>query len=220
VKSYPLRGLLGVFVLLSAWGCSSLAPPQPALSGPFFHPTSPDVERLTAFTHELDGKALQCFEAANCEHVYFSRALVRLFFNRDDARASFRDVIDHNPASPLARSSALWLQVIDNDERTLASNSPEFRALTELTADFVRGWMERQFSERQNPDKPVMIPAIHVPPVEPPRVIQGLQKQLRERDRQIAVLRGQLEALKSIDQDHAEQQRKVKAPASLRMGEP
>jgi TolA-binding protein len=47
--------------------------------------------------------------------------------------------------------------------------------------------------------------------------LQGMEKQLRERDRQIAILRSQLEALKFIDQDHAE--RKVRPPASLRATE-
>ena len=69
-------------------------------------------------------------------------------------------------------------------------------------------------------EKPVASTIIQAQPVEQHRVLQGLQKQVRDRDHQIAVLRAQLEALKSIDQDQADQQRKVKTPASLRMAEP
>jgi|SRR5215831_5640241 len=43
----------------------------------------------------------------------------------------------------------------------------------------------------------------------------GDPKQVRDRDRQIAILRSQLEALKLIDEDDQEKQRKVKPPASL-----
>jgi septal ring factor EnvC (AmiA/AmiB activator) len=69
-------------------------------------------------------------------------------------------------------------------------------------------------------EKPVASTLIQAQPVEQPRVLQGLQKQVRERDHQIAVLRAQLEALKAIDQDHADQQRQIKPPASLRLAEP
>ena len=47
------------------------------------------------------------------------------------------------------------------------------------------------------------------------RVVQVLEKQLRERDRRIAVLRSQLAALKVIDQDHEERKRTLKTPAML-----
>jgi hypothetical protein len=47
------------------------------------------------------------------------------------------------------------------------------------------------------------------------RVVQVLQKQVRERDRRIAVLRSQLAALKVIDQDHEERKRTLKTPATL-----
>lgn len=47
------------------------------------------------------------------------------------------------------------------------------------------------------------------------RVVQVLQKHVRERDRRIAVLQSQLEALKLIDQDHEERKRALKVPATL-----
>ena len=55
-------------------------------------------------------------------------------------------------------------------------------------------------------------------PIEQARV-QGLHKQVRDRDRQIAILRGQLEALKLIDEDHQDKARKVRPPASLNAAE-
>jgi hypothetical protein len=51
--------------------------------------------------------------------------------------------------------------------------------------------------------------------VDQARAIQALQKQLRERDRHIAELRSQLDALKLIDEDH-EKHRRVRSPASLK----
>jgi len=206
-------------VLGALVGCSAVTPSVSTLSAPVFLPTSEDAPRLAMLTHELDRKALQCVEAATCEHVYFSRAMVSLFENREAARASFHHVIEHNPASPLASSSQLWLRLIANQEAAVTAHSEGVNPMTDLVAQLVREWMERQVSEGQNTQTSAAS-IIQAQPVGQPRVLQGLQKQVRERDHQIAVLRAQLEALKSIDQDHADKQRKIKPPESLRMAEP
>jgi hypothetical protein len=198
-------------ILGSLVGCRGLTSATSNLSTPFFVPTSEDVPRLAKLAHELDRKALLCVEAATCEQVSFERALVSLFENREAARASFRQVIENNEASPLAYSSQLWLQLID----THKDSTP----LTELAAQFVREWMERQLSDRHFQKPPASTTAQeHFG--EQSRVLQALQRQVRDRDRQLADLRGQLEALRAIDQEHAEKQRKVKPPASLTTAEP
>jgi hypothetical protein len=198
-------------VLGSLVGCRGLTSPIDSLSTPFFVPTSEDVPRLGKLAHELDRKALQCVEAANCEQVSFDRAMVSLFENREAARASFRHVIEHNQASPLAHSSQLWLQLIE----THKDSTP----LTEIAAEFVRDWLERKLNN-QPFQKPAASFTAQEQFVEPSRVVQVLQRQVRERDRQLADLRGQLEALRAIDQEHAEKQRKVKPPASLTIADP
>jgi hypothetical protein len=92
-----------------------------------------------------------------------------------------------------------------------------------MLAQFVREWMERQVTVnvQRLPTTPAVGQEhpIEEQPVDPSRAIQGMHKQLRERDRQIAVLRSQLGALKLIDQDHADKQRKIKPPASLKTSE-
>ncbi len=137
--------------------------------------------------------------------------MVSLFENREAARASFRHVIEHNHASPLAHSSQLWLRLIE----TYENSAP----LIEITAQFVREWMERELNERSH-EKPVTFDTVHEGSAEQPRVLQALQRQVRERDRQLAALRAQLEALRAIDEEHAAKQRKVKPPASLTIAEP
>lgn len=44
--------------------------------------------------------------------------------------------------------------------------------------------------------------------------VQSLQRQLRERDKRIAELESQLEALKLIDQDHERQKKPLQPPAT------
>ncbi len=207
---------LCLLMISSFWGCSTVQQSASTLSKPLFIPTSEDAPRLSMLTHKLDTKALQCVEAANCEQVLFARALVSLFENRETARTAFRHVIDHNPSSPLAGSSQLWLRLMGDDEADVASMDIDSSPLNQIVAQFVREWMERQLAERQNFEKLPAPPASQAALVEQSRIVQGVQKQLRERDRQIAILRAQLEALKSIDQDHSNKPRKVKPPSSLR----
>lgn len=194
-------------------GCSGMTPSDSSLSQPLFHSKSEHVSRLSAFAHELDSKALECVEFASCERVYFSRALVSLFENREAARASFRHVIEYNSASPLALSSQLWLQVLETSQGDL-ENSPSMV----LMAQFVSEWIERELSARTIGEKPLTAVKTLAEPTDQSRLIVGLQKQLRERDHEVTLLRAQLEALRSIDEDH--RQRKVKVPASLRHAEP
>ena len=69
-----------------------------------------------------------------------------------------------------------------------------------------------------SPSGPAMTeqPTVQEPSVDQSRVIQGMQKQLRQRDRQIAILQSQLEALRLIDQDQLERKRQPRVPTTSR----
>jgi hypothetical protein len=207
----------GLLMLSSLVGCGGVSPSASPLSTPFFLPTAEDTTRLAMVRHELDTRALHCVEALGCQQVHFARALVSLFENQEAARASFRRVIDQSPASPLAASSKLWLRLIgDNGNPGTSSDAPQ-NPVTDIAAEFVRDWMERQLAELR--DKPVALTPAQESIEEQSRLVQVLQKQVRERDRRIAVLRSQLEALKLIDQDHEERKRTLKVPATLLPGD-
>ena len=181
----------------------------PLVSSPFFLPTSQDTMRLATLSREAETRSLACLEASAFEQVHFARALVSLFENRKAAGASFRRVIADNPSSPLAAPRILWLQLLGNtaaDDR-----SP----LTEITAQFVRDGMERELAEHRTHGKPDALTTAQDSIEEQSRVVQVLHKQVRERDRRIAILRSQSDALKLIDQDHEDRKRTLKMPAAL-----
>lgn len=207
--------LICVWFILAMWGCSGVMSSASPLSAPFFVPTSEDAQRLAILTQELNQKRLHCMETADCEQVYFASALVSLFENQEAARASFRHVIDQNPASPVAVSSQLWLRLIGGDDTVGVAVDSHSCPMTEIVAQYVRDWMERQLTERPTSEKLAALTTIQDALVEHSRAIQVLQKQVHGRDRQITELRSQLEALKLIDQDREEKQRKLKPPASL-----
>ena len=198
-------------LISSLWGCGGVTSSIPPLSSPFFLPTSQDTMRLATLSREVDTRALACLEASACEQVHFARALVSLFENREAAGASFRRVIADNPSSPLAASSILWLQLLGNEAPAADDRSP----LTEITAQFVRDWMERELAEHRTHGKPDALTTAQDSSVDQSRVVQVLQKQVLERDRRIAILQSQLDALKLIDQDHENRKRTLKMPATL-----
>ena len=201
---------VSLVILNSLVGCGGVSLSS-APSAPFFIPTQEDTRRLAVLTHELDTMALACLEAPACEQVHFARALVSLFENREAAGASFRRVIADTPSSPLAASSILWLQLLGNEATATDDRSP----LTEITAQFVRDWMERELAEHRTHGKPSALTTAQDSSVEQSRVVQVLHKHVRERDRRIAILRSQLDALKLIDQDHEDRTRTLKMPATL-----
>lgn len=215
-----LRGplVLTLLVMGSLWGCSTVTPaPKPSsLSSPFFIPTAEDATRVALLARELDAQGQQCSEVSACERMDFARGLASLFENQQAARASFRQVIEHNPESPLAASSQVWVRLIDSEED--ASTKAGSWALTQIAAQYAREWIERQVTEWTDLRKaaaPIVRQVAADQQVEQVRNTYTMSKQLRERERQIANLRAQLEALKLIEQDH-ENHRKMRPPASLK----
>ncbi len=195
---------VSLLVLGAFWGCGTLPAPVSAPSAPFFTPTSEERAALAQRASELEALAAMCAATSSCdEQTHFSRALLSLFANRDAARASFETVISLNPTSALANSSTLWLRVLSDEARPMtAADRPLLR---ELTVQWLRQSMAR----------PVAVPTPQERTLDSARsaLVQALH-QVRERDRHIAHLRAQLEALKVINQEQ-EERRKMRPPASL-----
>lgn len=173
--------------------------------------------RLATLSRELDTSALSCVdtEASSCEPIHSTRALVSLFENREAARASFRRVIALNPSSDLAASSTLWQHVIEDEATGMSSSDEPLTPLKEITAQLVRDWLGRQLVEYTAQGKTDALKNAQDSSVDQSEALQVLQKQVRERDRRIAILRSQLDALKLIDQDHQDRKRPLKTPATL-----
>jgi hypothetical protein len=191
-------------------------------SGPFisflasFSPTAEDIQRVALLAHELDNQALTCLEASTCEEVHFARGLVSLFENQEAASASFHRAIESNPSSALSASSRLWLKLI-NDEGSkphlVTGSQPPVLA---LMAQLVRGWMTRELADHTKP-KQVSEPITHQHTMgDAFAAVRALQKQVRERDRRIAILQSQMEDLKLIDEDHENRKRAIKLPGTVR----
>jgi hypothetical protein len=151
--------------------------------------------------------ALECAAENACDdQVHFFRALISLFENREAARDSFEQVLMLHPSSPFAASSALWLQLLKDEGLSVPSHHSQRRVLIDLTAQWVREWMARQLTVRTSCARTASLPES--------ADVQSLHKKVQERDRRIADLRAQLDALKVIDQEQLDR-RKMRQPASF-----
>lgn len=161
--------------------------------------------QLAMRASELDLLSAECAAASTCDdQVQFARALVSLFENREAAVASFQKVIRINPSGSLANASTLWLQLLNSEAHP--SNVSYQPLLAELTKQYVRQWTAHPLRVRSAPEL--------AGDGGKPELVQALHKQVRERDRHIARLRAQLDALKVINQDQ-EARRTLRPPASL-----
>jgi hypothetical protein len=194
-------------------GCSAVTPMSSSLSSPLFAPTAEDVKRVGVLANELDNRALHCLHPAICAEVHFARALISLFENQEAARASFRRVIDDNPSSALAVSSLLWLQLIEEGGTVATSAKDPQKSLIPLMAQSVREWMARELTQHAQAQQEVI--GTEKARVESAAGMLALQKQVRERDRRIAILQSKLDALKAIDQDQEDRKRAVRLPSTL-----
>ena len=100
--------------------------------------------------------------ASNGEQVTFARALVSLFESREAALASFHRVIERNPDGPLASSSQLWLQIID-DQHATAATETRSGPWRQVVAQLLRDWMVGRGPAGFQP------PAVREQPMDPSR---------------------------------------------------
>jgi len=210
ILTKPRKASLGLAVSLlllgPLGGCGTLSTPVSSpSSAPFFTPTPEERVNLALRASELDAVAAECAAEHSCEEqVHFSRGLVGLFENREAAQACFEKVIALNPTSALANSSALWLQLLRDDAHLLIASNRQ------LLMDFTSHWL------RYGMTRPMAGAPPHelMPSVARADLVQALHLQVRERDRHIAQLRAQLDALKIITQEQ-DDRRKMRPPASL-----
>jgi hypothetical protein len=212
------RGLVlrAVCLLGVLFGCVSTVPPAP-------HPVTPlrvnpsDVPLMAALVREQDRRVESCETRKSCPQDHYLRGLLALFHSREQAAGYFQQVQGEAPHSRIASRSSSWVELLQ------ANPSVD---VSKVTEDLVWEVLERELSETPNEpakrlwgDRAQRVgtltrPAVSSldqgssPEVKDQTTLHALRKQLRERERlimerdhQIIVLSGQLEALKQIDHE-------------------
>ena len=193
-----LRYGSGLLLTGILWGCSmvtSSPPPSPPTSAPLFHADATDIATLQAVRREQDTLLTTCAQHQSCDQVHFTRAMVLLFQNREEAATSFQQAIAVAPNGSFADPSKLWIRFLANRSLYSTTNDKPSEALLEVMKGTVRAWLERPRAvgaakSATTESVKNLDPSIH-----------NLQLQIRTRDKRIAELTDQLEALKQIDLD-------------------
>jgi len=178
------------------WGCAMVNGTPPPVSAPLFQADATDTAILQAVKREQDTLLSSCTQHQSCDQVHFTRAMIALFENGEVAAASFQQAIAFAPNGPFAASSALWTRLLANRTSLPASADEPNGAIREVMKGLVRAWLEQQ----RAPSTSVPLQAVETPRSPDPGV-HTLQRRIRDRDKRIAELTDQLNALKQIDLD-------------------
>lgn len=114
-----LRGwaLWGVVALgLLAPGCATLEPGAEGTS-PIFAADPDDFERYQTLARRQERLLETCSVTGSCAYLHFSRGLVSLYEDRQEAARHFGRVVELVPDSRLAASSQVWVDLIADYQR-------------------------------------------------------------------------------------------------------
>ena len=168
------------------WGCAMVNNTPSSGSAPLFQADATDIVLLETVHREQEARLSTCTQHQSCDQVYFTRAMLALFQNREAAAASFQQAIAVAPNGPFADSSALWIRFLANRPFHPASADKPDRSLLEVVKGLVRTWLGQERVETAN---------------NPVQAVHTLRQRIRIRDKRIAELTDQLSALKQIDSD-------------------
>jgi hypothetical protein len=192
-----LRYGSGLLLTGILWGCAmGTSTPPPPTPAPLFQPDATDRAILQAVHREQEILLSTCAQHQSCDQVYFTRAMVSLFQNREEAATSFQQAIAVAPNGPFADPSALWIRFLANRSIYPASTDEPTGALLEVMKGTVLAWLGRQHAAVENAKSAATETVKSLDPS-----VHNLQLQIRTRDKRIAELTDQLAALKQIDLD-------------------
>lgn len=186
----PLFVLLGLVA-----GCSSVMNvpiPQPST---LFTPAGEfEQEMLKTVSEKQETLLDSCEQTESCDEVHFTRGLLGLFADREIAAASFRRTLEISPNGPFAISSIRWLELLSaSSSFTSLAPGPE-TVMQNATEGLVRSWLRQKYlaCKAEPNEKAVSLSKSQ------PSVV-ALKRRINERERRIAELMAQLEALKTIE---------------------
>ncbi|HJT22051.1 MAG TPA: hypothetical protein VJ746_16370 [Nitrospira sp.] len=198
---------LTVLVLVTVSGCTTLHQEAPSASRPVFALTDSDRAEFVGWAQELDKVSLSCTEAT-CDEITYTKGLVALFESQQTARTLLEPLASKLPTSSIGESSALWLHVLDTEQNGLSHPSMV------LLAQLVRESIRRTLNNIQTRDLQG-VPGTVEPKPREAGTLRTVQRQLKERDRRIAELTAQLEALKTIDHDAEHRTKPLRVPSQV-----
>jgi hypothetical protein len=131
---------LWVLIAAGLWGCAGgpgLAVTLP--SSAFFEADTKEQEALRIVSRAQESRRANCQQSATCEEVTYTRGLVALFENREDAINAFQELRTTVPNGRYAASSTRWLALLQGGQLASARQSPLF---IQLRQEILHGLLE------------------------------------------------------------------------------
>jgi hypothetical protein len=191
-----LRHVAGLLMAGMLWGCTTGNGTTPPGSMPLFQVDATDRALLEVAQREQERLLATCTQHQSCDQVHFTRAMIALFQDGEDAATSFRQAIDIAPNGPFTDSSARWIRFLSGRTFNHASADAPHAALLEVTRGLVRTWLGQQHTASAS----VALRATATAKTSD-QAVHSLKQRIRERDKRIAELTDQLSALKQIDSE-------------------
>lgn len=200
-------------------GCAAFAP-ETSNTRPYFTVEPAELKAMQALAKKQEAVVAKCAEHNSCDHAYFTRALLGLYENHDNAVKYFEKVIATAPRSQLAASSRLWLQLLqqypvptDRSWFTAVVAAPAVSdgqiALGQASDRLVRDLLDRE----------LVIQQLRTLKEADAQAIELLQRDLAERDRKADALIGKKEpppkpptesgTIQSLQRQLAEREKKI-----------
>ncbi len=130
---------LGLIIMMAVGGCAGGLTSVNLPSSAFFETDSKEREALRVVSRAQESRRANCGQSATCEEVSYTRGLVALFENREDAINAFRELHTTVPNGHYAASSARWLTLLQGGQLASARQSPLF---IQLRQEILHGLLE------------------------------------------------------------------------------
>lgn len=223
--------VLGVFILIGTTGCQEFEPytigsqgtSTPLSPSTILAPAPQDIKLLEGLGTRADNQLSQCRNPEACNHAHFLKALTALHTNQDTAIYHFQKVMESPPQHRLSQASRVWLWLLDELNHSQSQGTSKM----DLTRELVQALLERDLGLLEAPSSiQTLVPSdlkqllmahedkvkalsaqVHeltqeVATLKTESVAnRSLKKTLRTREKKVAELTSQLDALRRIDQE-------------------
>jgi hypothetical protein len=134
------QGTFWVLFAVSASGCAGGAGSSVTLpSSAYFDASAKEREALQVVSRAQESRRASCQQNATCEELTYTRGLVALFENREDAINVFQELRTTAPNSRYASSSARWISILQGGEAISARQGLLF---LQLRQEILQGLLE------------------------------------------------------------------------------
>jgi hypothetical protein len=189
-KDFKIMPLFLIWLLAA---CTTVTSPVPRETVLFQPAEGLEPEILKTLSENQETLLESCEQTESCDEVHFTRGLLGLFTDRELAAASFRRTLEISPNGPFAISSTRWLELLSVPS-TLSLSDPGDSVMKGATEGLVHTWLRQKYLACKSaiPETPSL------PSKAQPSLI-ALKRRIAEREKRVADLTAQLEALKAIE---------------------